>query len=180
MTAHDAYFDIVTSRPSVLKKPFSRPITIDEQSVRAMMPMRMLDISGASDANTRPRHPTGSWATSAPSAESFKSSRRESAGDDGFFLFDTFRFLSLGLRAHRDGGETAHRRSEQDGAGSRIERGVMTRALEAGSRGGPHDRAPEVRAATIERNDVAGVEPNGKRRTVRTLDRARLAGSEVG
>src|SRR5258705_9155867 len=165
MTAQDASFETVTSSPSDLKKPFSWPMTIDEQSVSAMMPMRIFATSGASDAKTLPRHPTGNCATSAPSADSFRSSRRVTVVDAMIFLFDTFRFLSqLGVDRHRS--EAALWRSEQNGAGACIERGVVTRTLETTARRCPHDGAAEVRAAPIEGHDVAVGEPNGERRAV--------------
>ena len=50
MTAHDASLDIVDSMPCFLNRPSSCAMTIDEQSVSAMMPMRTFDVSGASDA----------------------------------------------------------------------------------------------------------------------------------
>ena len=50
MTAHDASLEIVDSIPYFLKSPSSWAITIEEQSVRAMMPMRTLGLSGASEA----------------------------------------------------------------------------------------------------------------------------------
>ena len=50
MTAHDASFEIVDSIPCFLKRPSSCAMTIDEQSVSAMMPKRILGVSGASEA----------------------------------------------------------------------------------------------------------------------------------
>jgi len=50
MTAHDASLEIVDSIPYFLKRPSSWAITIEEQSVRAMMPIRIFGVSGASDA----------------------------------------------------------------------------------------------------------------------------------
>ncbi len=50
MTAHDASFEIVDSIPYFLKRPSSWAMTIDEQSVSAMMPRRIFGCSGASEA----------------------------------------------------------------------------------------------------------------------------------
>ena len=50
MTAHEASFEIVDSIPYFLKTWSSWAITIDEQSVSAMMPMRIFGCSGASVA----------------------------------------------------------------------------------------------------------------------------------
>ena len=50
ITAHEASFEIVESIPNFLKSPSSCAITIDEQSVSAMMPKRILVVSGASAA----------------------------------------------------------------------------------------------------------------------------------
>ena len=50
ITAHDASFEIVDSMPCFLKSPSSCAMTMDEQSVSAMMPMRTFGVSGASDA----------------------------------------------------------------------------------------------------------------------------------
>ena len=50
MTAHEASFEIVDSIPCFLNRPNSCAMTIDEQSVSAMIPMRTFGVSGASDA----------------------------------------------------------------------------------------------------------------------------------
>src|SRR5713226_3827290 len=50
ITAQEASFEIVDSMPYFLKRPSSWAMTIEEQSVRAMMPIRILGVSGASDA----------------------------------------------------------------------------------------------------------------------------------
>ena len=50
MTAHDASFDTIESMPNFLKKPSSCAITIGAQSVSAMMPNRMVEVSGPSAA----------------------------------------------------------------------------------------------------------------------------------
>jgi hypothetical protein len=51
-------------------------MTIDEQSVSAMIPMRTFGVSGASDAYTPPAQPAGTPAVSAAAALTFKNSRR--------------------------------------------------------------------------------------------------------
>ena len=76
MTAHDASFEIVDSMPCFLNRPSSWAITIDEQSVSAMMPMRTFGVSGASDAYAVPRQPSGTPASSAAAAVVFTKSRR--------------------------------------------------------------------------------------------------------
>src|SRR5258705_5851615 len=65
MTAHDASFEIVDSMPYFLKSPSSWAITIDEQSVRAMMPILTFGVSGPSAAYTPPAQPVGNPASSA-------------------------------------------------------------------------------------------------------------------
>jgi hypothetical protein len=50
MTAHEASFEMVDSMPCFLKRPSSCAITMVEQSVRAMMPKRILGVSGPSAA----------------------------------------------------------------------------------------------------------------------------------
>src|SRR5437899_2057440 len=60
MTAHDASFESVDSMPYFLKSPSSCAITIDEQSVRAMMPILTFGVSGPSAAYTPPAQPVGS------------------------------------------------------------------------------------------------------------------------
>ena len=45
--------------PYFLKRPFSCAMTIDEQSVNAMMPILRSDVSGPSSAKTEPTHPVG-------------------------------------------------------------------------------------------------------------------------
>ena len=50
ITAHEASFEMVDSMPCFLNRPSSCAITIDEQSVSAMMPMRIFGVSGPSSA----------------------------------------------------------------------------------------------------------------------------------
>ncbi len=50
MTAHDASFETTESMPNFLKKPSSCAITIGAQSVSAMMPNRIVLVSGESSA----------------------------------------------------------------------------------------------------------------------------------
>ena len=50
MTAHDASFETMDVMPNFLKKPSSCAITIGAQSVSAMMPKRMVEVSGESSA----------------------------------------------------------------------------------------------------------------------------------
>jgi len=50
ITAHEASLEIVDSMPYFLKRPSSCAITMVEQSVSAMMPKRILDVSGPSAA----------------------------------------------------------------------------------------------------------------------------------
>jgi len=50
ITAHEASLEIVDSMPCFLNRPSSWAMTIDEQSVSAMIPMRTFDVSGASEA----------------------------------------------------------------------------------------------------------------------------------
>jgi hypothetical protein len=50
MTAHDASLETVDSMPCFLNSPSSWAMTIDEQSVSAMMPMRIFGVSGPSAA----------------------------------------------------------------------------------------------------------------------------------
>jgi len=54
-----------------------------------------------------------------------------------------------------DRSEPALRRAEQHAARARVERGSVTWTLEALARGRPHDRAAEVRTATVERREFA-------------------------
>lgn len=49
MAAQLAPFVMVALMPYFLKKPFSRAMTMGEQSVKAMMPILTLGISGASE-----------------------------------------------------------------------------------------------------------------------------------
>ena len=50
ITAHDASLEMVESMPYFLKSPSSWAMTMEEQSVSAMMPMRTLGVSGPSPA----------------------------------------------------------------------------------------------------------------------------------
>ena len=50
IAAHDASFEIIDSMPCFLKSPSSWAMTMDEQSVRAMMPKRIFFVSGPSAA----------------------------------------------------------------------------------------------------------------------------------
>ena len=50
MTAHDASFEITELMPNCLKYPSSCAITIGAQSVSAMMPKRIVRVSGESSA----------------------------------------------------------------------------------------------------------------------------------
>jgi hypothetical protein len=50
ITAHDASFEMTASIPNCLKYPSSCAITIEEQSVNAMIPNRTVLVSGASSA----------------------------------------------------------------------------------------------------------------------------------
>ena len=50
ITAQDASFEMIDSIPCFLNKPNSCAITIDEQSVKAMIPNRTLVVSGPSAA----------------------------------------------------------------------------------------------------------------------------------
>ena len=59
MTAQEASFEMIDSMPYFLKSPNSCAITIDEQSVRAMMPNRILGVSGPSAAYAPPTQPFG-------------------------------------------------------------------------------------------------------------------------
>ena len=59
MTAQDASFEITAVTPNFLKKPSSCAITIDAQSVKAMMPKRTVGVSGESSAYTGPGPPAG-------------------------------------------------------------------------------------------------------------------------
>src|SRR5262250_2210357 len=74
----EAPFEIVDSMPYFLKSPNSCAITIEEQSVRAMMPNRILGVSGPSAAYAPPTQPLGIPANNNPSEvpESFRKSRR--------------------------------------------------------------------------------------------------------
>jgi hypothetical protein len=49
---------------------------MDEQSVSAMIPMRIFGCSGASDAHAPPRHPAGTPARTAAATDVFTNSRR--------------------------------------------------------------------------------------------------------
>ena len=81
MTAHDASFDTTESMPNFLKKPCSWAITIGAQSVSAMMPKRIVFVSGESSAYTPPAQPDGSPAISPAIVEApaacLRNSRRE-------------------------------------------------------------------------------------------------------
>ena len=57
IAAQDASLEIVDSMPYFLNSPNSCAITIDEQSVKAMMPNRMLVVSGPSAAYAPPIQP---------------------------------------------------------------------------------------------------------------------------
>ena len=57
MTAHEASLEIVDSMPCFLNRPSSCAMTIDEQSVSAMMPMRTFGVSGPSCAYAPPAQP---------------------------------------------------------------------------------------------------------------------------
>jgi hypothetical protein len=50
ITAHDASFEITELIPNFLNKPSSCAMTIEAQSVSAMMPKRMSRVSGPSCA----------------------------------------------------------------------------------------------------------------------------------
>ncbi len=50
ITAHEASLEMVDSIPCFLKSPSSWAITMEEQSVSAMMPMRTWGVSGLSAA----------------------------------------------------------------------------------------------------------------------------------
>ena len=50
ITAHDASFEIVDSMPCFLNRPSSWAMTIDAQSVSAIMPNRICGVSGPSSA----------------------------------------------------------------------------------------------------------------------------------
>ena len=50
ITAHDASFEMIDSMPNCLKYPSSCAITIGEQSVSAMIPKRIVFVSGESSA----------------------------------------------------------------------------------------------------------------------------------
>src|SRR5262249_13310326 len=63
MTAHDASFEITELIPNFLKYPSSCAITIDEQSVSAMMPKRTFGVSGESSENAPPAQPRGTPAS---------------------------------------------------------------------------------------------------------------------
>src|SRR6266850_4026710 len=76
MTAHEASLEIVDSMPCFLKSPSSCAMTIDEQSVSAMMPMRILGVSGASEAHAPPLHRAGTPASSAVATDAPRNSRR--------------------------------------------------------------------------------------------------------
>jgi len=75
ITAHDASFEIVDSMPYFLKSPSSWAITIDEQSVRAMMPILTFGASGPSPPYRPPAQPPGTPARSA-AALVLRNSRR--------------------------------------------------------------------------------------------------------
>src|SRR6185503_17632517 len=81
MTAHDASFEIVDSIPYFLKSPSSCAITIDEQSVSAMMPIRTLGVSGPSAAYTPPAQFAGSPARSAAALVVCRNVRRVTRTD---------------------------------------------------------------------------------------------------
>jgi hypothetical protein len=68
MTAHDASFETIDSIPNFLKYPSSCAMTIGAQSVSAMMPNRIVFVSGPSCAYAPPTHPAGSPLNSAPAA----------------------------------------------------------------------------------------------------------------
>src|SRR3990170_2647238 len=76
ITAHEASFEIVDSIPCFLKSPSSCAMTIEAQSVSAMIPILILGVSGPSPAYTPPAQPAGRPARSAPAPVSFTNSRR--------------------------------------------------------------------------------------------------------
>ena len=76
ITAHDASFEIVDSMPYFLKSPSSWAITIDEQSVSAMMPILTFGVSGPSAAYTPPAQPAGTPASSAAALVVSRNCRR--------------------------------------------------------------------------------------------------------
>src|SRR5713226_9484263 len=69
ITAQDASFETTESMPYFLNSPNSWPITIDEQSVNAIMPNRTDLVSGESSAYAPPTHPAGSPAIKPFSAD---------------------------------------------------------------------------------------------------------------
>jgi hypothetical protein len=69
ITAHDASFEIVDSMPCFLKSPSSCAMTIDAQSVSAMIPKRICGVSGPSAAHAPPTQPRGMPASSAATAD---------------------------------------------------------------------------------------------------------------
>src|SRR5262245_55956634 len=85
----EASFEMVDSIPYFLKSPNSCAITIEEQSVRAIMPNRILGVSGPSAAYAPPTQPFGIPANISPSdvPESFRKSRRLDCLVFGFASF---------------------------------------------------------------------------------------------
>src|SRR5437016_232670 len=63
ITAHDASLETTELIPNFLKYPSSCAITIDEQSVSAMIPKRTFGVSGESSANAPPAQPRGTPAS---------------------------------------------------------------------------------------------------------------------
>src|SRR5258706_9429996 len=167
ITAHDASLEIVDSTPYFLNRPSSWAITIDAQSVSAIMPKRIFAVSGPSAAQGPPAQPAGRPLIRRPSElspESFKNSRRASARGRLSFFFRMVSFL------HREavalGGETENLRLElgvrRAGAGLDVELVAVQRAdrlvaLEPARRELP----AFVLAAVLERAEPASMIEHG-------------------
>src|SRR5262245_46557732 len=82
-------------------------MTIEEQSVKAIMPMRSWVVSGASEAKTLPAQPVGRLVSRAAIPDTFRNCRRESDGEGrtAEFLLERKTLLliieSLGLASPR-------------------------------------------------------------------------------
>src|SRR5690349_19944706 len=81
ITAHDASFETTELMPNFLKKPSSCAMTIGEQSVSAIIPKRMFEVSGESSAYAPPTHPPGrpfiNVAAALAATVFFKNARRD-------------------------------------------------------------------------------------------------------
>jgi hypothetical protein len=86
MAAQFAPFATVESIPYFLNSPFSCAITIGEQSVNAIMPNFIFEVSGASLAKTEPAQRVGKPASSDAVTDRARNFRRENRAEMCAFI----------------------------------------------------------------------------------------------